>query len=101
MNHRNAGIFQVYINEWVQFDVQAAFLGKPSADTIIQVTSHISCYVDSCAPVALKEPERNDLKSHSTIIKYWQLQDSLSQTLCTTYGTIKNAEGTELCIPES
>jgi Protein of unknown function (DUF3435) len=96
MNHRDAGIFQAYINERVRFDVQAAFLGKPSADAIIRATSHMSRYVDPRAPVALEEPERNDLKSHPTIVKYRQLRDSLSQTLRTTYGTIKNAEGTEL-----
>ena len=32
MNHRDAGIFQAYLNERVRCDVQAAFLGRPSAD---------------------------------------------------------------------
>src|SRR5689334_12999632 len=96
MNHRDAGIFQAYINERVRFDVQAAFLGKPSADAIIRVTSHMSRYVDPRAPVALTESEVNNLKTHTTIVKYRELRDSLSRTLRTTYGTINNGKGTEL-----
>jgi hypothetical protein len=30
MNHRDAGVFQAYLNEQVRCDVQAAFLGRPS-----------------------------------------------------------------------
>ena len=36
MNHRDAGIFQAYLNERVRCDVQAAFLGRPSADALIK-----------------------------------------------------------------
>ena len=35
MNHKDAGIFQAYLNERVRYDVQAAFLGRPS-------TSHLT-----------------------------------------------------------
>lgn len=96
MNHRDAGIFQAYINERVRFDVQAAFLGKPSADGTMRATSHMSRYVNLCAPVELAEPEINNLKTHPIIVEYRQLRDNLSKTLRATYGTIKKGEGIEL-----
>jgi hypothetical protein len=36
MNHRDASIFQAYLNERVRCDVQAAFLGRPSAGALIK-----------------------------------------------------------------
>jgi Protein of unknown function (DUF3435) len=40
MNHRNANIFQAYLDERVQYDVQAAFLGRPSANALIRAASY-------------------------------------------------------------
>jgi hypothetical protein len=59
MNHRDAGIFQTYLNERVSCDVQAAFLGRPSADALIKATSHMSRFVDPRAPVGLTESQVN------------------------------------------
>jgi Protein of unknown function (DUF3435) len=53
MNHKDAGIFQAYLNEQALCNVQAAFLGRPSADALIKAASHMSRYVDPRAPTEL------------------------------------------------
>jgi hypothetical protein len=70
MNHRDAGIFQAYLNKRVRYNIQAAFLGRPSADALIKAAGHISCFIDPRAPVDLLETEVNKLKTHANIVKF-------------------------------
>ncbi|KAF2188461.1 hypothetical protein K469DRAFT_565307 [Zopfia rhizophila CBS 207.26] len=46
MGHLDAGVFQAYINERVQCDVQAAFVGRPSTDTLFKSMTHMSRDID-------------------------------------------------------
>ncbi|KAH6676010.1 hypothetical protein B0J14DRAFT_626351 [Halenospora varia] len=78
MNHKDAGIFQAYMNERVQFDVQAAFLGRPSSDAALKATSHGSRYIDPRAPTTLHDSCQQPLRTHLTVVKCRQLRDSLS-----------------------
>src|SRR5271155_2523251 len=74
MNHRDAGIFQAYLNERVRCDVQAAFLGRPSADALIKATGHISRLVDPRAPVGLTDSQVNSLKTNPRVVEYRTIQ---------------------------
>ena len=96
MNHRDAGIFQAYLNGRVRCDVQAAFLGRPSADALIKAASHMSRFVDPRAPVDLPETEVTKLKTHADIVKLRQLQDTSSQAIRDKYSAIGKSAGTEL-----
>lgn len=96
MNHKDAGIFQAYINERVQFDVQAAFLGRPSADAALKATSHASRYIDPRAPTTLPTSYEQPLRTHPTVVKCRQLRDSLSTEAKRIFGSVKNAAGTEI-----
>ena len=96
MNHKDAGIFQAYINERVQFDVQAAFLGRPSADAALKATSHRSRYIDPRAPSKLTDSDKQPLRTHPNIVKYRQLRDSLSAEARRVFGSVKEAVGTEI-----
>jgi hypothetical protein len=96
MNHRDAGIFQAYLNERVRCDVMTTFLGRPSADALIKAAGHMSRFIDPRAPVDLPESEVNKLKTHADIVKLRQLQDSYSQAICEQYGQIGKSVGTEL-----
>jgi hypothetical protein len=96
MNHKDAGIFQAYMNERVQFDVQAAFLGRPSADAALKATSHGSRYIDPRAPTTLHDSCQQLLRTHPTAVKCRQLRDSLSTEARRVFGTIKKAAGTEI-----
>ncbi|KAM7213133.1 Protein of unknown function (DUF3435) domain containing protein, partial [Rhypophila decipiens] len=42
MSHRNAGIYQAYINQKVQCDTVAAFIGRPSKKALIRAATHMS-----------------------------------------------------------
>lgn len=98
MGHRDAGIYQAYINQRVQCDVQAAFLGKPSSTALFKAATHMSRYVDPRAPT---EPPPGDLDAFKTspeMVKLRQLRDHLSKEVRRESRTLKNAavEGTEM-----
>lgn len=46
MGHVYASTFQIYMNQRVQSHVQAAFLGIPSEDALMNILSHQSRYID-------------------------------------------------------
>jgi len=92
MNHKDAGIFQAYINERIQCDVQAAFLGRPSADAILKSVSHMSRDVDPRAPTKLTNNEVNSLKTHPLVVELRQRRDTISQEAKRIHGTLKKAE---------
>jgi Protein of unknown function (DUF3435) len=91
MNHRNAGIFQAYLNERVQYDVQAAFPGRPSADALIRAASHMSRFIDPRAPTELSTSDVNTLKTHPDIVRARQLRDGLSKDIRAKFNTIRNS----------
>src|SRR5271156_3059982 len=92
MNHRDAGIFQAYINERVQCDVQAAFLGRPSADALFKSLGHMSRDIDPRAPTQLTASDIDALKVHPLIIELRERRDALSREIQRTHKTLKNAE---------
>lgn len=96
MNHRDAGIFQAYSNERVQCHVQAAFLGRPSADALIKAASHMNRYVDPRAPTELSASDVDTLKTHPDIVRARQLRDSLSKDIRAEFSTIQNSKGTKM-----
>jgi len=96
MNHRDAGVFQAYLNERVRCDVQAAFLGRPSDDALIKAIGHMSRFVDPRAPVGLTDSQVNNLENDSRIVKCREIRNTLAQNLRSQFGTIKKAEGSKL-----
>ena len=69
MNYKNVEIFQVYLNERVRCDVQAAFLGRSSVDVLIKVISYISRYVDLYVSIELNVSNLDTLKTYSDIVR--------------------------------
>jgi hypothetical protein len=92
MSHINAGIFQAYINERITCDVQAAFLGRPSADALFKAMAHMSRDVDPRAPTQLTKDEVTDLKTHPLIVELRVRRDVLSKEARKTHGTLKRAK---------
>lgn len=67
-----ASTFQKYINERVQTHTQASFLGISSEDTLINILSHQSRYIDPRALSRyddLSENKRAKLSNHPKILK--------------------------------
>jgi hypothetical protein len=92
MGHINAGIYQAYMNERIQYSVQAGFLGKPSEDALIKALSHMSRDMDTRAPKRLTGVEKESLKTHPWIVDLRELRDTLSKEIQRIYGTLKKAQ---------
>jgi hypothetical protein len=92
MCHRDAGIYQAYINQRVQCDVQAAFLGRPSSRALFKAVTHMSRYADPRAPTELASEEVDILKADPAIVQLRELRDRLSREARQESGTLKKAE---------
>jgi ElaB/YqjD/DUF883 family membrane-anchored ribosome-binding protein len=99
MGHVYASTFQKYMNQRVQTDVQAAFLGIPSEDALMNILSHQSRYIDPRAPSKyddLCEAARTSLSNHPEIVRLQQMRDTLAVEAKELYGSMKNAAGTKI-----
>jgi Protein of unknown function (DUF3435). len=89
--------FKIY-DQRIQTHVQAAFLGIPSEDALMNILSHRSRYIDPRAPSKyddLSEAARTSLFDHPEIIRLRQMRDSLAVEARELYRSMKNAAGTK------
>jgi hypothetical protein len=99
MGHVYASTFQKYMNQRVQTHVQAAFLGLPSEDALMNILSHQSRFIDPRAPSSyndLPENKRASLSNHPEIILLQQMRDTLAVEARELYGSMKRATGTKI-----
>ena len=68
MCHRDAGVYQVYINQRVQCDVQAAFLGQPSSKALFKALTHMSRHADPRAPTELLSDDVDEVEDEDAIL---------------------------------
>ncbi|KAI0806559.1 hypothetical protein GGR55DRAFT_690132 [Xylaria sp. FL0064] len=94
ISHRNAGIFQAYINQQVQYHMQAAFLGQPSAKALLKAVTHISRHINPRAPTGLSTEAAAKLPLDPEVGKLKKLRDHLSREVQSQSGTIGRAEQT-------
>src|SRR5215469_16205602 len=94
MNHKDAGIFQACINERIQCGVQAAFLGRQSADAVLKFVSDMNCDIDPGVPTKLADCEVDSLKTHQLIVEFRERRDIISQETQRMYETLRKAEAT-------
>ncbi|KAK4206005.1 hypothetical protein QBC37DRAFT_301669, partial [Rhypophila decipiens] len=74
MSHRNAGIYQAYINQKVQCDTVAAFIGRPSKKALIRAATHMSRYVDPRAPTEAGQQELEQARADYGILQLIELR---------------------------
>jgi hypothetical protein len=99
MGHVYTSTFQKYMNQRVQTHVQAAFLGLPSEDALMNILSHQSRFIDPRAPSKydnLPESKRATISDHPEIVRLQQMRDTLALEAKELYGSIKNATGTKI-----
>ena len=92
MCHINAATYQAYINQRVQCDTSAAFLGRPSNKALLKAAGHMSRYCDPDAPINASPSKLKDIKSEPKLVNLIRLRDNLSQEVRHESGTIKQAE---------
>ncbi|KJK84922.1 hypothetical protein H633G_11257 [Metarhizium anisopliae BRIP 53284] len=98
MCHINAATYQAYINQRVQCDTVAAFLGRPSNKALLKAAGHMSRNVDPRAPTNASHLELENIRTNPTLVKLIELRDSLSREVRRESGSIREAEvhGTKL-----
>lgn len=98
MGYINAGIYQAYINQRVQCDVQAAFLGRPSPTAVIKAVSYMSRFVDPRAPTEADLTELAAIRANPEVVQLKELRDNLSREVRQESGTIQKGkeQGTKL-----
>ncbi|KAF2471333.1 uncharacterized protein BDR25DRAFT_223650 [Lindgomyces ingoldianus] len=92
ISHKDAGVYQVYINQRVQCDVQAAFLIRPSSTALFKAVTHMSRYMDPRAPTDPTPEQVNALKVEPEIVQLRKLRDQLSAEARRESGTFKAVE---------
>ncbi|KAJ5993062.1 hypothetical protein N7451_008786 [Penicillium sp. IBT 35674x] len=99
MGHAYASTFQKYMNQRVQTHVQAAFLGVPSQDALMNIVSHQSRYIDPRAPSHyedLSTTAKQTWRDHPEIVQLKQMRDALATEAKELYGSLSKAAGTKL-----
>jgi hypothetical protein len=98
MCHRDAGVYQAYINQRVQCDVQAAFLGQTSSKALFKAVTHMSRHADPRAPTELPSDDVDALKSDLVTVQLRELRDRLTSEAREESGSLKQTEneGTEI-----
>ena len=94
MQHIDAATYQAYINQRVQCDTVAAFLGRPSNKALLKAAGHMSRSVDPRAPTQASTVKLKEIETDTTLAKLIELRDSLSSEVRRESGTIKAAEST-------
>lgn len=92
MCHINAATYQAYINQRIQCDTVAAFLGRPSNKALLKAAGHMSRYVDPRAPTTAAHHDLESIKTDPTLVKLIELRDTLSQEVRRQSGSIREAE---------
>ena len=98
MCHINAATYQAYINQRIQCDTVAAFLGRPSNNALLKAAGHMSRHVDPRAPTNATHLDLQHIRTDPTLVKVIELRHSLSQEVRRESGSIREAEvsGTKL-----
>ncbi|KAM7183177.1 Protein of unknown function (DUF3435) domain containing protein [Rhypophila sp. PSN 637] len=92
MSHRNAGIYQAYINQKVQCDTVAVFIGRPSKKSLISAATHMSRYVDPRAPTKAGQQELEQARADYGILQLIELRDMLYREVCLESGNVRQAK---------
>ena len=99
MGHVRSSIFQVYVNDLVKLDVQAAFLGRPSQDATIRATGHGSRSRHQLAPTNINEVDLDICRAiqvNSELVKLKEARNELIKMNRYHHDGVKRAEGLSL-----
>lgn len=98
MCHINAATYQAYINQRVQCDTTAAFLGRPLNTALMKAAGHMSRFVNPRALTTASPEELQKLKRDPKLVQLVELRDFLRNEIRRESGTTTKAQqaGTKL-----
>jgi hypothetical protein len=92
-----SGIFNgAYLNEKVRFDVQSAFLERPSMDGLTRAFTHMSLTCDPRAPKEVPKEVINALPPDPVIVELETERKELYETIRKRYRFVNRARGTKI-----
>lgn len=97
LGHSRAEIFnKYYLSQRVKRDVQSAYLGRPSKDSLIRCIGEMSMTRDLRAPTALSSKQLSEIAHHPRMVELRATKKALSAELKSVYGKVKDGKETEL-----
>ncbi|KAI9747625.1 MAG: hypothetical protein M4579_007427, partial [Chaenotheca gracillima] len=95
MDHYSNAV-QYYVDREVRCDTQAAYLGRPSDETVQKLARLMSLTVDPNAPTKLSDEQSRELAKHPKILRLGNKSKELTAQCKARYGTVVQAAGTDL-----
>jgi hypothetical protein len=97
MGHSNSQIFeQHYLSRRVRQDVQAAYLGRPSEDALIEAAGRMSRSIDPRLPKTLSDDQLSQIECHAKVQELFCSREKLHAEIILLYGKIGYAVGTPM-----
>src|SRR5213078_4392078 len=97
MGHSNSQIFeQHYLSRRVRQDVQAAYLGRPSEDALIEAAGRMSRSLDPRLPKTLNVDQSSQAECHPKVKELSRSKERVRAEIISRYEKIKNAVGTPI-----
>ena len=88
MGHSGSGIFQAYINELVDTDTQSVFLGTPTKDALIKLSTNSSITRDPSAPRRLTHAQRRSVERDPELMALERDRVEFRDSLIAEYGML-------------
>jgi hypothetical protein len=97
MRHNpNSDIFNAYLNEKVRFDVQSAFLERPSTDGLTRAFTHMSLTTDPQAPTDVPQEIMDALPPNPDVLAMEVERAQLFKELREEYRFVRRAPETDI-----
>ena len=97
MGHSNSQIFeQHYLSRRVRQDVQAAYLGRPSEDALIEAAGRMSRSIDPRLPKTLSDDQLSQIECHAKVQELSRSREILRAEIISLHEKIGHAVGTPM-----
>lgn len=88
MGHSRSSVFLAYINELVDTDTQSVFLGTPTRDAMIKLSTNSSITRDPTAPRGLTPAQRRSVERDPNLMALERDRIEFRDALIAEYGTL-------------
>lgn len=97
MGHFNSRIFEeYYLSQRVRHDVQAAYLGRPLEDALIEAANQMSQSIDLRQPKTLSNNQLVQIGKHSKVLELSRSRAVLRDEILSLHGKICKAKRTPI-----
>ncbi|EAS29980.2 FluG domain-containing protein [Coccidioides immitis RS] len=95
MGHARAGVFQYYVNQRVDTDIQSMFLETPTQDALVKLSTNSSLTRDPSAPQELSNKQKAEVENNVKLEALKKKRLIAKAELIADYGKICNVNNPE------